>query len=82
MNTPPDRDGSRSPRVEPAPGVVLVCESCDHIWEPSPDELGAGPVPCTQCEGWTTIAELATTAEETTGTAGDSPASTGKLRTP
>jgi hypothetical protein len=81
MTTPPDRDGSRSPRVEPVPGVVLVCESCDHIWEPSPDELGAGPMPCTQCEGWTTIAELATTAENT-GTAGDSPASTGKLRTP
>lgn len=64
MTTPPDRDGSRSPRVEPAPSVVLVYENCDHIWEPSPDELDAGPVPCTQCEGWTTIAELATTTEE------------------
>lgn len=62
MSTPPDRDGSRSPRVEPVPGVVLVCGSCDHIWEPSPAELDAGPVPCIRCGGWTVIGELATPA--------------------
>lgn len=59
MNSPPDAEGSRCPRAEPGPGVVLVCESCDHVWEPSVTDLGGGPVPCTQCAGWTTIAELA-----------------------
>ena len=62
MSNPRNGDGFRSPRGELAPGVVLVCETCDHVWEPSPAELGAGPVTCTQCGGWTTIAELATTA--------------------
>ena len=67
MSTPPDRDGSRLPRVEPAPGVVLVCETCDHTWEPSPAELGAGPVPCTQCEGWTIIAEIGSESHRGSG---------------
>jgi hypothetical protein len=59
MNSPPDADGSRCPRAEPGPGVVLVCQSCDHAWEPSFADLSGGPVMCTQCGGWTTIAELA-----------------------
>ena len=58
MTNPRDGDGSPAQRLEPAPSVVLVCETCDHVWEPSPAELGAGPVMCTQCDGWTTIAEL------------------------
>lgn len=41
------------------PGVVLVCESCDHVWEPSRAERAEQPVPCTQCGGWTMTAELA-----------------------
>jgi hypothetical protein len=59
MNSPLDVDGSRCPRAEPGPGVVLFCQSCDHAWEPSFADLGGGPVMCTQCGGWTTIAELA-----------------------
>jgi len=76
MNSPRDADDSRSPRAEPGPGVVRICESCDHIWEPSLAELGGGPVMCTQCQGWTMIAELATTDEETS--LPENPASTGK----
>lgn len=69
MSTPPD--ASRSPNVAPStPGVVLVCETCDHIWEPSPAEFGTGPVLCTQCGGWTVIGELATpTSAENRATA-------------
>ncbi len=62
MNSPRQADDSRCPPAEP--GVVLVCESCDHVWEPLVAELGDGPVTCTRCGGWTTIAELATTEEQ------------------
>lgn len=80
MTNPPDNDGSHASHVEPLPGVVLVCEGCDHVWELSPAELGVGPVLCTQCDGWTMIAELATTAEQTSPA--ELPASTGKRRAP
>ncbi|HEY6422917.1 MAG TPA: hypothetical protein VIY28_06645 [Pseudonocardiaceae bacterium] len=60
MTSPRDVEGFRSPQVEPSPGVVLVCEDCDHIWEPSPAELGSGPLPCPQCVDWTVLGELAT----------------------
>jgi hypothetical protein len=60
MTRSKDVDGPRSPRVEPGVGVVLVCEDCDHIWEPSSAELGAEPLPCPQCEGPTMIGELVT----------------------
>lgn len=59
MNSPRDANDSPCPRAEPGPGVVLICESCDHVWEPSSAELDGAPVTCTQCGGWTTIAELA-----------------------
>lgn len=52
------QDGPRSPRTEPSPAVVLVCEDCDHTWEPSPTELGAGALPRPQCEGPTMTGEL------------------------
>ncbi|MGH3936187.1 MAG: hypothetical protein ACRDS1_14620 [Pseudonocardiaceae bacterium] len=64
MSSPREVDGSRFPRA--GPGVVLVCESCDHVWEPSLADLDTRPVTCTRCGGWTMIAEL---AEPTTTTA-------------
>ncbi|MGH3782258.1 MAG: hypothetical protein ACRDRO_16990 [Pseudonocardiaceae bacterium] len=59
MTNPPK--GSRDPHPGPErrPGVVLVCQSCDHTWEPSLADLAAGSVPCTYCDGWTMIGELA-----------------------
>ncbi|MGH3822435.1 MAG: hypothetical protein ACRDRA_06295 [Pseudonocardiaceae bacterium] len=57
---PPVYPGApHDPHTEPGqgPGVVLVCETCDHTWEPSLAD--AGPVPCTHCDGWTMISELA-----------------------
>jgi hypothetical protein len=59
MTNPHDVAGNRSPHAEDAPAVVAVCDNCDHIRQPSPAELGAGPMTCNHCEGWTTIAELA-----------------------
>jgi hypothetical protein len=59
MSNPRDVTDARSPRVAPAPGVVAVCEDCDHLWEPSFAELGMGPLTCTHCGGWTSIAPLA-----------------------
>ncbi|MGH3608048.1 MAG: hypothetical protein ACRDRD_08175, partial [Pseudonocardiaceae bacterium] len=55
------RKDSRDPHTEPerVPGVVLVCQSCDHTWEPSLADLAVGPVPCTHCDGWTMIGEIA-----------------------
>lgn len=64
MSSSRDTDDSCRPHAGPGPGVVLVCENCDHVWEPSVAELGGGPVTCTECGGWTTIAELATTDEQ------------------
>lgn len=55
MTSPHDR--SQDPHA--GPGVVLVRESCDHVWEPSLAERAERPVPCTQCGGWTMTAELA-----------------------
>jgi len=46
------------PGPEHRPGVILVCQSCDHTWEPSLADLAAGPVPCTHCDGWTMIGEI------------------------
>ena len=59
MSSPPE--GFHGPRVEPkrGPGVVLVCQTCDHTWEPTPADLGAGPVPCTHCDGLTMIGDIA-----------------------
>ncbi len=59
MNSP--QRGSPDPRTGPArePGVVWVCQSCDHTWEPSPADLAGEPPPCPHCDGWTAIGELA-----------------------
>ena len=55
------RERSPDPPAEPEwePGVVLVCQTCDHTWEPTLADLGAGSVPCTHCDGSTMIGEIA-----------------------
>ncbi|MGH3527965.1 MAG: hypothetical protein ACRDRF_03800 [Pseudonocardiaceae bacterium] len=59
MSSPPEDSPDPHAAPERGPGVVLVCQSCDHTWEPSLADLAAGTVPCTHCDGWTMIGELA-----------------------
>lgn len=51
--------GSRAPGD--GAGLVLVCTSCEHVWEPDPpDPLdGRWETGCLVCGGWTWIGELA-----------------------
>ena len=39
----------------PAPGVVLACIDCDHVYEPTAADLAAGRTGCLDpdCGGWT-----------------------------
>lgn len=53
MSSPQD-----STQDDAGPGVVLVCESCDHVWEPSRAERAERSVPRIQCAGPTMTAEL------------------------
>jgi hypothetical protein len=59
MSSPPERSPDPAAELERGPGVVLICRSCDHTWEPSLTDLGAEPVPCTHCDGLTMIGEIA-----------------------
>jgi len=45
----------------PAPGVVLVCTDCDHVYEPTAGDLAAGRTGCPDpdCGGWTFSSALA-----------------------
>lgn len=40
-------------------GVVLACDTCQHTWEPDPDDFDTGQTGCPRCGGWTWLAELA-----------------------
>ena len=45
----------------PAPGVVLVCTDCDHVYEPTAGDLAAGRTGCPDpdCGGWIFSSALA-----------------------
>lgn len=45
-------------RDEPL-GVVLACDTCQHVWEPTLQDFGTGNTGCPLCGGWTWIVELA-----------------------
>lgn len=45
--------------VRKSAGVVLVCTSCEHTWEPTLDDFETGHTGYPRCGGWTMIAELA-----------------------
>lgn len=57
MSNPPD-DPQDCPG-EHRLGIVLVCEMCDHVWEPSPEDRPGVTLACNQCGGATMLAELA-----------------------
>lgn len=50
MTVPPD---PRRP-----PGVVLVCGTCPHVWEPTDEEWATGRTTCPECGGWVMTAAL------------------------
>ena len=44
-----------APTGTPAPGVMLGCTDCDHVYEPTAADLAAGRTGCPDpdCGGWT-----------------------------
>ena len=42
----------------PPPGVVLLCGSCRHVWEPTAEDWATGHTTCPDCGGWTMTAAL------------------------
>jgi hypothetical protein len=58
---PSGGDGIRVGAVpRPVPVLQLACTACQLVYEPDVADFGTGNTGCSQCGGWTWIAQLST----------------------
>jgi len=47
-----------APVGDPPPVLVLSCTACEHAYEASLHDVATGRLGCSNCGGWTFLAEL------------------------